>query len=390
MRRICIFTSTRADWGQLRGLAEEVRKTAGMHVSLLVSGAHLSKAFGMTVCEIEADGFDVNDRVDILRFDDSSLGICRTMGLALVGYGEALGRLKPDILVILGDRYEAFCAAAAAQILRIPVAHIHGGETTEGAMDEAFRHSITKMAHLHFPSCDEYRRRIIQLGENPERVFNVGALAIENIRKISLMSRVELEKSIQLELSKPFFLITFHPVTLEKETAETQFKELLDALDQFPEHKIIFTKANADTDGAIINEMIDEYAAVRPKRCLAVMSLGLRRYLSAMSLCDAVVGNSSSGLLEAPVFQVPTVNIGDRQKGRLRTKSIIDCEPDCDSVVSAVQKAFKPQFKEGLKGIQHPCEKAGTARSIVNVLETVRLDDLLKKSFYDLEDMNND
>jgi GDP/UDP-N,N'-diacetylbacillosamine 2-epimerase (hydrolysing) len=385
MRKICIFTSTRAEWGLLCGVAQQIRRSNGVQLQLLVSGSHLSEKFGMTIQEIVDAGFPVDARVDILKYDDSPEGICKTMGLALGGYGEALDQLEPDLLVILGDRYEAFCAAAAAQICHIPVAHIAGGETTEGAVDEAFRHSITKMAHLHFPSCEEYRQRIIQLGENPARVFNVGALGIENIRKISLMSRAELEASIQFKLNKPFFLVTFHPVTLENSTAGVQFNELLSALEQFPEHKIIFTKANADADGQIINEKMDAYAAARPERCLAVASLGLRRYLSAMSLCDAVVGNSSSGILETPAFSVPTVNIGDRQKGRIRTLSIIDCEPDCASVVSAIQKALNPQFKEGLKGLKHPCEKEGTAERIVGILKSVELDGILKKKFFDME-----
>ncbi len=385
MRKICLFTSTRAEWGLLKGVAGQVGHTDTLQLQLLVSGSHLSEQHGMTVREIEADGFSVDARVDILQFDDSSLGVCQSMGLALSGYGEALGQLKPDLLVILGDRYESFCAAAAAQILRIPIAHIHGGETTEGAVDEAFRHSITKMAHLHFPSCEEYRRRIIQLGENPERVYNVGALGIENIRKISLMDRDELEVSIGFPLDAPFFLVTFHPVTLETATAGTQFDELLSALEQFPEHKVLFTKANADTDGEIINEKIDAYAAAHPKRCLAVASLGLRRYLSAMNLCDAVIGNSSSGILEAPVFGVPTVNIGDRQKGRIRTPSIIDCEPDYESVVSAIQTALDAEFRASLFGMVHPCERENTATRIVDVIRNTNLEGILKKPFYNLE-----
>ena len=385
MRKVCIFTSTRAEWGLLRGVAEQIHQSGCLQLQLLVSGSHLSEKFGMTVREIEAGGFAADEQVDILKYDDTPSGICKTMGLALSGYGEALGRLKPDVLVLLGDRYETFCAAAAAQIQRIPVAQMHGGETTEGAVDEAFRHSITKMAHLHFASCEEYRRRIIQLGENPDWVFNVGALGIENIRKIELMSREELESSIGFPLDKPFFLVTFHPVTLENDTAGKQFGALLSALEQFPEHKIIFTKANADTDGLTINEMIDVCASAHPDRCLAVASLGLRRYLSAMKLCDAVVGNSSSGILETPVFGIPTVNIGDRQKGRVRTESIIDCLPDFGSIVFAIQKALNPEFRAGIESLKHPCEKAETARTIVNVLETARLADLLKKPFYDME-----
>jgi len=386
MRKICIFTSTRAEWGLQRGVADLIRRSDGLQLQLLVSGSHLSEQHGMTVREIEADGITVDARVEILKFDDSPVGICKTMGSALGGYGEVLEQLKPELLVVLGDRYETFCAAAAAQILRIPLAHIHGGETTEGAVDEAFRHSITKMAHLHFPSCEEYRRRIIQLGEDPARVFNVGALGIENIRKISLMDREELESSIHFSLEDSFFLVTFHPVTLEEDTAGFQFNELLAALEQFPEHKIIFTKANADTDGQVINEMMDTYAAAHPERCLAVSSLGLRRYLSAMKLCNAVIGNSSSGILEAPVFSVPTVNIGDRQKGRLRVKSIIDCEPDCTAIISAIQEALNLQFCEGLKRVKHPCEKAGTAGKIVEKLTNADLSRLVKKTFYDLPD----
>ncbi len=384
MRKVCIFTATRAEWGLLSGVAEQIRRSDALQLRLLVSGSHLSERFGRTVQEIEADGYPVDERVDILRFDDTPPGICKAMGLALGGYGAALERLAPGILVLLGDRYETFCAAAAAQIHRIPVAHIHGGETTEGAVDEAFRHSITKMAHLHFPSCEEYRRRVIQLGECPERVFNVGALGIENIRKAALMDRAELEASIQFKLDRPFFLVTFHPVTLEKATAGMQFDALLAAMECFPGHKIVFTKANADTDGAAINARIDSHVADHPDRCLAVTSLGFRRYLSTMKLCEAVVGNSSSGMFEAPVLGVPTVNIGDRQKGRIRVASILDCEPTCTAIEGAVRKALTASFRATLAGVVHPCERAGTAASIVQELTTVDVLNLVKKSFVDV------
>lgn len=384
MRRVCVFTSTRADWGQLRGLAEEIRATAGLRLQLLVTGSHLSVKFGMTVTEIESDGFCVDECVDILQFDDSAIGVCKTMGAALGGFGEALARLSPDILVILGDRYESFCAAAAAQVMRIPVAHIHGGETTEGAADEAFRHSITKMAHLHFPSCDEYSNRIIQLGEEPERVFNVGALAIENIRKLELMNREQLASSINFALDKPFFLVTFHPVTLEDSTAGKQFDELVAALESFPEHRIIFTKANADSDGQAINSRIDTLAESNPERIMGVHSLGLLRYLSAMRYSDAVIGNSSSGMLEAPVFKVPTVNIGDRQKGRIRTGSIIDCKPEQNAIKQAVEQALDSEFRSNLKQILHPCERPETAASIARIIGSIELDRLIKKTFYNL------
>ena len=385
MRKICIFTSTRAEWGLQQGLAELIRDADNLQLQLLVSGSHLSAKLGMTIDEVEAAGFHIDERVDILKFGDSPIGICQTMGLALSGYGEALQRLSPDLLVILGDRYESFCLAAAAQVLRIPIAHIHGGETTEGAVDEAFRHSITKMAQIHFTSCEVYRNRVMQLGEAPESVFNVGALGIENIRKIQCLTRAELEASLQFSLQAPVFLVTFHPVTLEHATAGAQVQQLFDALDRFPEHQIIFTKANADTDGQVINEMIDRFAAINPQRCLAVASLGLKRYLSAMKICSAVIGNSSSGILEAPIFKVPTVNIGDRQKGRLRVKSILDCEADTNAISQAIETALTESFRHDIRDLIHPSEQADTAQKIVRMLATVELQGIIKKSFHDIK-----
>mgnify|MGYP000848367004 FL=1 len=385
MRKICIFTSTRAEWGLLQGVATELRQAEDCELQILASGSHLSAQLGMTIDEIEAAGFQIDERVDILKFDDRPIGICQTMGLALSGYGEALLRLSPDLIVILGDRYESFCLAAAAQVLRIPIAHIHGGETTEGAVDEAFRHSITKMAHIHFPSCEDYRNRVIQLGEAPANVFNVGALGIENIRKIQCLTRAELEASLQFSLQAPVFLVTFHPVTLEHATAGAQVQQLFDALDRFPEHQIIFTKANADTDGQVINEMIDRFAAINPQRCLAVASLGLQRYLSAMKICAAVIGNSSSGILEAPIFKVPSVNIGDRQKGRLRVKSILDCKADTNAISQAIETALTESFRHDIRDLIHPSEQADTAQKIVRMLATVELQGIIKKSFHDIK-----
>tara|TARA_B110001469_G_scaffold3666_1_gene3842 strand:+ start:5007 stop:6179 length:1173 start_codon:yes stop_codon:yes gene_type:complete len=384
MRKICIFTSTRADWGLLRGVAEEIRGHEDLELQLLVSGSHLSAKFGMTVSEIVNAGFDISARVDVLQFDDSAQGVCATMGLAMSSYSEALTRMAPDILVVLGDRYESLCVATVAQILRIPVAHIHGGETTEGAVDEAFRHAITKMSQVHFPACEEYRQRIIQLGENPDRVFNVGALGVENIRKISMMRRDELSHSIGFPLDCPFFLVTFHPVTLENATADSQLDELFAGLEQFPEHRVLFTKANADTDGQVINDKLDAYVALNNDRCLVVTSLGLQRYLSAMKLCAAVVGNSSSGILEAPSFHVPTVNIGDRQKGRVRAQSVLDCEPDRLSIQGEINRALTQECIQNLKGSCSPFEKADTALSIVSSLAAVELSNILKKPFFNL------
>jgi GDP/UDP-N,N'-diacetylbacillosamine 2-epimerase (hydrolysing) len=385
MRKVCLFTSTRADWGLLRGLAEELRQREGLTLQLLVSGSHLSPQYGMTVSEIEADNFDISAKVDILKFDDSASGICSTMGLAMSSYSEALTRMAPDILVVLGDRYESLCVATVAQVLRIPLAHIHGGEATVGAVDEAFRHAITKMAHIHFPACDAYRQRIIQLGEQPERVLNVGALGVENIQKTVLMARNELSTSIGFSLENPFFLVTYHPVTLERATAGSQLDELLQALEAFPQYRVIFTKANADTGGQLINDKLDAYVGLHQDRCLAMTSLGLRRYLSAMKCCSAVIGNSSSGILEAPSFQVPTVNIGDRQKGRVRAKSVLDCEPTNSSILSGINRALSQEFHQSFKGLGSPFEQKNTASNIVQNLATVELQGIIKKSFFDIK-----
>jgi GDP/UDP-N,N'-diacetylbacillosamine 2-epimerase (hydrolysing) len=382
-RKICIYTSTRADYGLLRGVLQEIKSEPSLQLQILVSGMHLSPEFGMTIQEIRADGFKPDETIEILLTSDTPSAICKSMGLALIGYGEALLRLEPDMVVVLGDRFETFCMAAATQVCGVPLAHIHGGEATEGAIDEAFRHSITKMSHLHFASCEEYRQRIIQLGEAPDRVFNVGALGVENIRRMSLMERGDLAKSIGFNFEKPYFLVTFHPVTLEKSTSEGQFQSLLDALDSFPEYNIIFTRANADTEGRAINRMIEEYTEARPERSLAVASLGSFRYLSAMKYATAVIGNSSSGIIEAPSFNIPTVNIGDRQKGRVKSESVVDCNPFTTSIEAAIHKSISQEFQLGLKYSRNPFEKAGTAAEIVLTLTNFDPTSSLKKKFYD-------
>jgi len=383
-RKICVYTSTRAEYGLLRSVMREIQADETLQLQILVSGMHLSPEFGMTIQEIWADGFKPDETVEILLSSDTPTAICKSMGLAMIGYGEVLQRLKPDMVVVLGDRFETFCMAAAAQVCRIPLAHIHGGETTEGAIDEAFRHSITKMSHLHFASCEEYRQRIIQLGEAPDRVFNVGALGVENIRHMSLMGRSELAEAIGFNLEKPYFIVTFHPVTLEKDPSEGQIQALLDALDAFPEYNVIFTKANADTDGRVINRMIDDYAERLPDRCLAVTSLGMLRYLSAMKYATAVIGNSSSGIVEAPSFKIPTINIGDRQKGRVRAESVVDCEPSAASIKAAINEGISPKIQGVLKDTENPYEKAGTACEIVSAIAACDPTGLLKKKFYNI------
>jgi GDP/UDP-N,N'-diacetylbacillosamine 2-epimerase (hydrolysing) len=384
MRKICIYTSTRAEYGLLRSVLQEIQSAIALELQILASGMHLSSEFGMTIREIREDGYEPDEAIEILLSSDTPVAICKSMGLAMIGYGEALQRLKPDMVVVLGDRFETFCMAAAAQVCRIPLAHIHGGETTEGAIDEAFRHSITKMSHLHFASCEAYRQRIIQLGEAPERVINVGALGVENIRRMSLMTRSDLAESIGFNLEKPYFLVTFHPVTLEKSTAEGQFHSLLAALDAFPEYKVIFTKANADTDGRVINGMIDEYAEKRPDRCLAVTSLGSLRYLSAMKYATALIGNSSSGIVEAPSFQIPTVNIGDRQKGRIQAASTLNCLPDAGAIRQTIGNALSPAFQKKLSDISNPYDRPGTCSTIVGLLQKTDLFGITKKTFHDV------
>jgi GDP/UDP-N,N'-diacetylbacillosamine 2-epimerase (hydrolysing) len=384
MRKICVYTSSRAEYGLLRGVLHGIEAEPTLQLQILASGMHLSPEFGMTIREIRADGFDPDETIEILLSSDTPTAICKSMGLAMVGYGEAIERLRPDMILLLGDRFETFCMAAAAQVCRVPLAHIHGGETTEGAIDEAFRHSITKMSHLHFASCEEYRQRIIQLGEAPERVFNVGALGVENIRRMPLMERNELSKAIGFNLEKPYFLVTFHPVTLENSTSEEQFQALLDALDAFPEYHVIFTKANADTDGRVINRLIDEYAEKQPERCLAVSTLGVHLYLSAMKYATAVLGNSSSGIIEAPSFNIPTVNIGDRQKGRIQAAGILNCSPDANAIRQTIGRALSPAFQESLSGTSNPYDRPGTCSTIVGLLEKTEISGITKKAFHDV------
>jgi len=386
MRKICIFTSTRAEFGLLSGLASAISRSPELTLQLLVSGTHVSASHGETVQEIIDAGFTPDARVPILSPDEGDAGVatCRVMGRAISGYGEALSNLSPDLLVILGDRYEAFCCAAAAQICRVPIAHIHGGERTEGAVDEVFRHSITKMSHLHFPCCEEYRQRIIQLGEDPLKVHNVGALGVENIRNLTLLTREELSSSLNFSLKDPFFLITFHPVTLESCSGERQIQELIAALETFKAYNLVITGVNADHGRSAIEARIKALSVSQPERVLYVQSMGQIRYLSAMRFCSAVVGNSSSGILEAPAFKVPTVNIGDRQKGRVRAASVVDCEPSAAAIEAALRRVCSPDFRSVMAGMVNPFDGGDTAEQIVATLTRVPLNDLLKKHFFDL------
>ena len=346
---------------------------------------HLSPEFGLTYKEIEADGYPIDQKIEMLLSSDTPVGITKSMGIALIGFGDYFSVNRPDIVVILGDRYEMLMVAAAAMIARIPIAHLHGGEKTEGAVDEAIRHSITKMSHLHFTSTEEYRRRVIQLGEQPDRVYNVGALGVENARKVSLLRKEELENQIGFHFSEPTVMVTYHPVTLEMLTAKDQFTDILSVIDSHKEISVIFTKANADTDGRIINRMIDEYVRDNSDRCAVYTSLGQRRYLSALQYVDAVLGNSSSGLVEVPSFHIPTINIGDRQRGRVCAESVIHCGNSANEIESALLLALSKEFRQKLTDMDNPYEREGTSDKIVETIcDALEQGIEIKKSFYDI------
>lgn len=383
LRKICVVTGTRAEYGLLYWLMKEIEADSELQLQLIVTGMHLSPEFGLTYKEVEK-AFRIDKKIEMLLSSDTSVGIAKSMGLAQISFAEAFDDLQPDVLVVLGDRYEIFAAVSAAMVSRIPIAHLHGGETTEGAFDESIRHSITKMSHLHFTATDEYRERVIQLGEQPERVFNVGGLGIENIKRLELLSRDAFEESIDFKLNKKNILITFHPVTLENATAQEQFQELLDTIDELKETHIVFTKANSDTDGRIVNSMIDEYVANNDHKSVCFTSLGQLRYLSALQYVDAMVGNSSSGLLEAPSFNIGTINIGDRQKGRIKADSVIDCEPNKASIGAAFARLYSDEFQAELKTSTNPYGDGCASHKILDVLRAEDLTHILKKSFYDL------
>lgn len=385
MKKVCVVTGTRAEYGLLKPLIKKIDDDNELELQLVVTGMHLSPEFGLTYREIEQDGFKITERNEMLLSSDTPTGIIKSIGLGMVGFADIFARIAPDIVVILGDRYEMLAVATAAVIHRIPIAHIHGGELTMGAIDDVIRHSITKMSTLHFPSTEEYRKRIIQLGESPEKVFCVGALGVENAKTQQLFSKKELAESIGFSLDRSYVVVTFHPVTLEKDTAGRQFENLLAALDYFKEYKVIFTKANADTDGRIINQKIDEYVYQNKDRATAVTSLGMVRYLSAMKYCEMVIGNSSSGIVEAPSFHIPTVNIGDRQLGRTKAASVIDCGNSIENIVEAINAGRALGEGNKLRNVINPYEGDETSQSIVSIIRKNVLHGIqMKKGFYDL------
>lgn len=384
MKKICIVTGTRAEFGLLSHLMQLIANDSELDLQVIATGMHLSPEFGYTYDDIIKEGFKVDKKIEILLSSDTSVGVSKSMGLAQISFAEAYEELKPDLVLVLGDRFEIFSAVSAAMIARIPVAHLNGGEKTEGAIDESIRHSITKMSHLHFTATEEYRKRVIQMGESPDRVFNVGEVGLDNIFLKKLYSREEFEESIGFKLNKRNILITFHPVTLEKGMAEKQFAELLSAVDELEDTTIIITHSNADMEGRKIIELIKDYVAGNPHKAIAFPSLGYHRYLSALQYMDAVVGNSSSGIVEAPSFKIATINIGNRQKGRIQADSVVNCEPVKEEILKAFNEIESNTFKSKLKAVENPYGNGGSSQKVIDILKRVDLSYLLDKTFYDL------
>ncbi len=382
-KKICVVTGSRADYGLLYWTMKAISQSESFILQVAVTGMHLSPEFGLTYQEIEKDGFSIDEKVELLLSSDTAVGVAKSSGLGVISFSDVFNRLKPDMILLLGDRFEILSAVIAALFTKIPIAHCHGGELTEGAFDESIRHSITKMSHVHFVSAEQYRKRVIQLGEDPAHVFNVGALGIEHMYKLKLMAREEFEKSIDFPLGKKSLLITYHPETLHSQSGEWQFGQILEALDEFPECNLIFTKPNADTEGRAIMKMIDNFVNAHTNAA-AFTSLGQLRYLSAFKYVDGVIGNSSSGIIEAPSFKVGTVNIGDRQKGRIRSESIIDCATEKKSIIAAIRKLLDDDFKASLQHVINPYDRGPASEKIVDVLKNIQWEQIIKKRFFDI------
>lgn len=384
MRKICVVTGSRAEYGLLSGLMRAIQEDKDLQLQVIATNMHLSPEFGLTYREIEKDGFQIDKKVQMLLSSDTPNATTKSVGLATIGFADAYEDLQPDLIVVLGDRFEILAAVSAALFFKIPVAHLHGGEITEGAYDDSIRHAITKMSHLHFTSTEAYRQRVIQLGEQPDRVFYVGAIGVENIKRVPLMSQAELEDSIRFKLGEKSLLVTYHPVTLENHTAADQCQNLLEALDEFPEYKVIFTLPNSDTDGRVIIRLINEYVSLHSERCMAIPSLGLQRYLSALKCVSAVVGNSSSGIIEVPSFGIPTLDIGNRQKGRIAAESVVHCGNDFRSIIEGMQQVLSDVFRKQVKHVLNPYEKRDTTKNIYKIISTYPLENLRQKKFYDV------
>ncbi|MBF0176820.1 MAG: UDP-N-acetylglucosamine 2-epimerase (hydrolyzing) [Magnetococcales bacterium] len=382
-RAICVVTGSRAEYGHLYWIMREIQEHPQLQLQVVATGMHLSPEFGMTVQQIETDGFGVDQRVEMLLSGDSGVAIAKSLGLGVIGFADALERLRPGLVLVLGDRFEALAAVMAAMPLRIPVAHVHGGEASEGVMDEAIRHALTKMAHLHFTAAPAYRQRVIQLGEDPGRVFVTGSPGLDHIARTPLLERDAWQQETGFVLGQTNILVTYHPVTLESGGPEKATAAILTALDAYPDARILFTRPNADTAGRIIQQMIDAWVVQQKQRAMVVTNLGTVRYLSALRHMDIMLGNSSSALIEAPCFKLPAINLGDRQRGRLKAISVIDCAEESRSIIRALEKGLDPQFRQGLHAMVPPYGQGDAARRIVEILAEFPLDDILKKQFHD-------
>jgi len=382
--KICIVTGTRAEYGLLKRLMFEIKKNKKFQLRIIVTGMHLSKKFGFTYREIESDGFKINKKININLKSDTSIGIINSINLGTKGFTKAYEKLKPDLIMVLGDRYEIFAAVVAACFSRIPVVHLHGGETTEGSIDEALRHSITKMSHMHFVANKEYKKRVMQLGENPKMVFNVGGLGVDNIRYTKLLTKARLKKDLNLKFAKKNLLINFHPETLNKFSSRKQFNEVLKALKKFNKINLVFTMPNADLDGKIIFKMIKDFVK-KNKNAQYFISMGQLRFFSCLKYFDGMIGNSSSGLLEMPSFKKGTLNIGDRQLGRLKAESVINVRPNKESIIRGINILYSKKFQKKLKKTKNPYGLGGATEKIIKILSKVKLKNLLKKRFYSLK-----
>ena len=380
--KICVITGSRADYGLLYCTLKALQKDPSIHLQICVTGMHLSPEYDLTYKQIEKDGFEIDYKVESLLSSDTSSGMSKTIGIGIIGFTDAFSKLRPNLILVLGDRIEIFSAVIAAMTRLIPIAHCHGGESTEGAIDEAIRHSITKMAHIHLVSTDDYKKRVIQLGENPSYVFNVGALGLENISD-KILNKTQFEKSIIKKLHKVNFLITFHPETLENNIKQADV--LLTALDKFQNALLIFTQSNSDTMGRLLNEKFLNYVKDNPKRSVFIKTLGTMRYFSALSHVDLIIGNSSSGIIEAPSFNTPTINIGDRQKGRVRSKSVIDCNTETELIVKAIKKGLSKDFLKNISKSKNPYLKKNSSFEIIKIIKSQFSKKVLKKEFFDLK-----
>lgn len=385
-KKVAVFTGTRAEYGLLYWLLKDIQADKELVLKLLVSGAHLSPEFGSTYIQIEQDGFYIDEKIETLLSSDSAVGVAKSIALGILGFADALERLKPEVLVILGDRSEALAIAQTAMILKIPIVHLHGGELTEGAYDDYIRHAITKLSYLHATSTEQYRKRVIQLGESPERVTNVGAIGLDHLIRSPFLSLNQMAESLNIEINRPYFLVTYHSVTLVDEDPESTFQALLDSLDHFQQHQVIITYPNADDGGRKIINMLASYSQQNRGRVFVIKSLGQQRYLSAIKHADAVIGNSSSGIIEVPSFNVPTVNIGARQKGRLSAKSVIDCGVTQQSITNAIEVAIKGLYKTEGQKIVNPYGKGDVSAKVINMIKSVPK--AAVKQFYDLK-VNN-